>query len=87
MDSISKSYAFILIGILAISCMGLLTVESVSAQTIHRPSVPEFTAMLTASSLEVTIKNQQITGFDDYLSFKIEVVVPYWALPTTTTKH
>jgi hypothetical protein len=65
MDSITKSYALILIGIMAISCMRILTVESVSAQTIHRPSVPEFTARLTASSLEVTIKNQPITGFDD----------------------
>jgi len=65
MDSISKGFALILIGIMAISCMSILTVESVSAQTIPRPSVPEFTSRLTASSLEVTIKNQPLTGIDD----------------------
>ena len=65
MDSTTKSFALILIGIMAISCMSILTAKSVSAQTIHRPSVPEFTARLTASSLEVTIKNQPLTRFDD----------------------
>jgi hypothetical protein len=63
MDGITKSFALILIGIMAISCMSILTAEYVSAQTT-RPSVPEFTARLTASSLEVTIKNQPLTGFD-----------------------
>ena len=45
--------------------MSILTAKSVSAQTTPRPSVPEFTARLTASSLEVTIKNQPLTRFDD----------------------
>lgn len=65
MDSQTKCFALILIGIVAISCMSVLTVESATAQTTNRPSVPEFTARLTASSLEVTIKNQPLTGFDD----------------------
>jgi hypothetical protein len=65
MNSITKSFALIFMGIMAISCMSILTVKSVSAQTTPRPSVPEFTARLTASSLEVTIKNQPLTGFDD----------------------
>ena len=48
--------------------MSVLTAKSVSAQTdqtIPRPAVPEFTARLTTSSLEVTIKNQPLTGFGD----------------------
>lgn len=63
----TKSFGLILIGIIAISCMSMsiLTVESVSAQAIPRPSVPEFTAKFTASSLEVTIKNQPLTGLGD----------------------
>ena len=36
-------------------------VGAVSAQSIHMPTIPEFTAKLTGSSLEVTINNQQLT--------------------------
>ena len=60
MDSITKSFALILIGIMAISCISLLTVKSASAQTIPRPSVPEFTAKVVDTTLEVTIKNQPL---------------------------
>ncbi|NLF88871.1 hypothetical protein GX563_08630 [Candidatus Bathyarchaeota archaeon] len=48
--------------------MNILEIGSASAQTsqtIHRPSVPEFTARLTATSLEVTINNQQLTGSEN----------------------
>jgi hypothetical protein len=65
MDSVTKSSVVILIGIMAISCMSILTTEYASAQTIHKPSVPEFTARLTASSLELTVKNQPLTGFEN----------------------
>jgi hypothetical protein len=68
MSSITKSLALILIGIMAISCMSVLIAKSVSAQTdqtIPRPSAPEFTAKVNASSLEVTIKNQPIIAYMD----------------------
>ncbi len=68
MDSITKSLALILIGIMTISCMSISTVESVSAQTaqtIPRPSVPEFTAKVVDTNLEVTIKNQPLTPYEN----------------------
>ena len=45
--------------------MSLLTIESVSAQTMPRPSVPEFTAKIVDSNLEVTIKNQPLTPYEN----------------------
>jgi hypothetical protein len=39
MGSISKSLALILIGVIAISCVGLLTVKSVNAQSIPIPEI------------------------------------------------
>jgi len=81
MDSITKSFALILIGIIAFSCMSLLTGESVSAQTaqtIPRPSVPEFTAKVVNTNLEVTIKNQLLTLYENgsypnlYYMFRIQ---------------
>jgi hypothetical protein len=65
MAGIVKSFALILIGIIAISCMSILTVESVSAQTIPRPSAPEFTAKVIDTNLEVTIKNQPLTPYQN----------------------
>jgi hypothetical protein len=65
MDSIAKSYALVLLGIMAFSWM---TVEYASAQisqTIPRPSVPEFTAKVVDTNLEVTIINQPLTPFDN----------------------
>ena len=66
MGSITKNYALIIIGLMAISCMSILTIESVSAQANQtRPSAPEFTAKVVDSSLEVTIKNQPIAPYDN----------------------
>ncbi len=48
--------------------MSILKVESVSAQTaqtIPRPSVPEFTAKVVDTTLEVTIKNQPLTPYEN----------------------
>ena len=50
---------------MAISCMSILTAESVSAQTMPRPSVPEFTAKVVDTTLEVTIKNQPLTPYEN----------------------
>lgn len=65
MGKITKSFVILLIGIMAISCISLLTIKFATAQATHRPSVPEFTAKLTESSLEVTIKNQPLMEVDD----------------------
>ena len=50
---------------MAISCMNISTAESVSAQTTPRPSVPEFTAKVVDTTLEVTIKNQPLTPYEN----------------------
>ena len=68
MNSITKSFALILIGMMAISCMSVLTAKSVSAQTdqtMPRPAVPEFTAKVVDTTLEVTIKNQPLTPYEN----------------------
>jgi hypothetical protein len=57
----SKSLALAIIFILAVS--SLIMVESAFAQTIPKPSIPEFTVRMVESSLEITIKNQPITAF------------------------
>jgi hypothetical protein len=63
MGKIAKNFALFLTLILAVSCLTLLMVESATAQTTSKPSVPEFTVRIVASSLEVTIKNQPITAY------------------------
>ena len=55
----SKSFSLFLIGILAVSC--LMVVGITSGQSVPKPSAPEFTLKVDASSIEVTIKNQPIT--------------------------
>jgi hypothetical protein len=78
MDSIAKSFPLILVEVMAISCMSILMVESVSAQTIPRPSVPEFTTKVVDTNLEVTIKNQPLTPYQNgsypnlYYMFRIQ---------------
>jgi hypothetical protein len=63
MGRINKVFSFLLVVILAAS--SLIMVESASAQSIPKPSVPEFTVRIVESSLEVTIKNQPITAYVD----------------------
>ena len=65
MGSITKSFALILIGIIAISCVSLLMVKFVNAQSMPRPPAPEFTVKVVASSVEVTIKNQLLADYAD----------------------
>jgi hypothetical protein len=65
MGKIAKNFALFLTLVLAVSCLTLLMVESATAQTTSKPSVPEFTVRIVASSLEVTIKNQPITAHVD----------------------
>jgi hypothetical protein len=99
MDSVPKSFALILIGLMAISCLGLLMIESAKAQSTSTPSAPEFTVKVSASSLELTIKNQPITEytgnvsnpslyygfrFKDHANFQDWNYAPlYYVLPST----
>jgi hypothetical protein len=60
----NKSLALILIGIIAISCVSLLAAKPVTAQTIPKPSVPEFTLKIVdymaGGGLEIEIQNQAV---------------------------
>jgi hypothetical protein len=61
MGTKSKSFALILIFITAFSSLSLLMLKPVSAQSIPKPSVPEFTLQFVGSpynALVVTVKNQ-----------------------------
>ena len=70
MNSISKSFAVIIILIMALYCLTLLTVKPVNAQSIPTPSVPEFAVSIVEhpynesnyvvenQTIEFMIKNQ-----------------------------
>jgi hypothetical protein len=62
MGGISKTFALILILIIAISSLSLLMVKPANAQTIPKPSVPEFTLKLVAHPYDVA----PITTIDPY---------------------
>jgi hypothetical protein len=53
MGTIGKAFAFFLMLIIVMSCLTLLLVKPASAQTIPKPSVPEFTAKLVDRSYNV----------------------------------
>jgi len=61
MDRLSKSFAIFIILIIAISSLSLLLVKPASAQSIPKPSVPEFAVKFVGSMLVITIKNQPFT--------------------------
>jgi hypothetical protein len=63
MGSSGKSFALILILIMAISSLSLFMVKPVNAQTIPTPSVPEFTVKVNSTALQITIKNQPFTPY------------------------
>lgn len=50
MDRTNKTFASLLILIIAMSCLTMLAVQPANAQTIPKPSVPEFTAKLVDRS-------------------------------------
>ena len=61
MGTIGKSFALILILIMAISSVGLLAVKPVSAQSIPKPSVPQFTLnLIDSSNIQIIIENQPL---------------------------
>lgn len=53
MDNFRRSFALILIGIIALSCVGLLTVKPAFAQSVPSLSAPTFTVSLTNTSYSV----------------------------------
>ncbi len=60
MGGLSKTCALFLILIIALSCLTLLTVKPANAQTIPKPSVPEFTVQEIENNYEINIFNQPI---------------------------
>lgn len=59
MGRLSKSLALILIIIMAVS--SLMMVESTCAQTIPKPSIPQFSLNYFSNSVQVTVVNQPFT--------------------------
>jgi hypothetical protein len=53
MGNISRTWALILIGLIAFSCLTLLTAKPATAQTASKPSVPEFTLRYVDHSYDV----------------------------------
>jgi hypothetical protein len=62
MGRTSKTFALILMLIIVMSCLTLVVVKPANAQTIPKPSVPEFTLKFLDNyyhpTIEITIKNQ-----------------------------
>ena len=61
--SVSKRLVLLLIAVLTLS--SLTMVGSAFAQSLPKPSAPEFTAKAVANTLEVTIKNQPIPPYEN----------------------
>ncbi len=97
MTSVSKLVGLSLIVVLILS--SLMIVGSEFAQSISEPSVPDFTAKAFASTIEVTIKNQPLTSYENgsypnlYYMFRFkdhyteegywDYDPPYYVLPST----
>ena len=67
MGCLSRGLASVLILTMAISCLSLLTAKSVSAQSIPKPSVPEFTVSPAGPSFDIppTYSFNSSTGLFD----------------------
>ena len=63
MKSVSKLVSQLLIALLILS--SLTIIRSVFAQSLLKPSVPEFTVKVVANTIEVTIKNQLLTPYEN----------------------
>ena len=63
MTSVSKLAVLLVIAILTLS--SLTKAKSTSAQSIPLPSIPEFTLKAVATTIEVTIKNQPLTSYEN----------------------
>ena len=63
MACLGRFFSILLVTLLTAS--SLIMVESANAQTIPKPSVPEFTLYVVESSMEVTIRNQPLTPYEN----------------------
>ena len=68
MGNTSKTIALILIGIIAISCLGLLSVKPANAQSVTKLLVPEFTVKYTDHSYDAPAS----TSIDPFTGQTIE---------------
>ncbi|NLE05742.1 MAG: hypothetical protein GX638_13215 [Crenarchaeota archaeon] len=70
MDKTSKTFASMLTLIISISCLTLLTMKPADAQTIPKPSVPEFTIQsqthANTTTIILTIRNQPFDTASQY---------------------
>jgi len=70
MGCLSKCLALILILTMALSCASLLMVKPANAQTIPKPSVPEFTIQTqtqnNTTTITLTIRNQPFDAANQY---------------------
>jgi hypothetical protein len=61
MSNMGKSLALVLILIMAVSSLNLLMIKPASAQSISKPSVPQFSLTVSgASTVQITITNQPL---------------------------
>jgi hypothetical protein len=70
MDRTSKIFALMLTLIIAMSCLTFLTIKPANAQTIPKPSVPEFTiqsqTQANTTTITLTIRNQPFDAASQY---------------------
>ena len=85
MRSSTSLFVLLLIAVLTLSILAI--VGSAFAQSLPKPSVPEFSAKVVDNTLEVTIKNQPLTPYENgsypslYYGFKfkdINAMVGFW---------
>ena len=76
MSCLGKVFASVLILIIIISSLGIVIVEAANAQSIPKPSVPEFTSEIYGSLLDLAIQNQPLVfqyGGSFYYNIQVKV--------------
>jgi hypothetical protein len=84
MGRISKTFALFLILVITMSCLTLLTVKPASAQTVAKPSIPQFTlsfkyewsstgAYLANAYITVRVRNQNFTPYLNASKYPIQL--------------
>jgi len=74
MGNINRTWALILIAVIAFSCLSLLSFKPANAQTIPKPSVPEFTLEYSDKSYDVP----PTYGLDPYTGKNIMTQAGYY---------
>jgi len=87
-DSVLKNIA---IAVLTLS--SLIIVGSAFAQSVSKPSAPDFTAKIVGDTIEVTIKNQPLTSYENgsypslYYMFTTQYILCFLQLMGVITRH